>query len=122
MTLMSNLLAHARRLSVKHGNAIYYAMAIAAYNVWALFPEAVQTQVFCTSIAITMAFVCLYFVIERAALIDRIFLALAINNVVEEIGFGDPTKFTLNEYVTTVIVVLIVISNYTKPSTDVAER
>jgi len=97
------------------------ALCIAAYHVWAAFPVEYQEQVFCGSIALVLCFVAGYFLFTRNGLAEKIFVALAVNNLIEELGFGDPTKFTLNEYVATVIVVCIVISNYTNPTTDVAE-
>ena len=104
----THLWERAQRLGVKHGNSIYYVLALMAYNVFVLFPEEWRGRIFCGSIAFAMAFVCLYFVLERGKLIDRIFLALSVNNMIEELGFGDPTKFTWNEYISAAVLAVIV--------------
>lgn len=71
-----------------------------------------QKIVFFISIALCFLLAGFVYSCIYGGLVDKIFVALAVNNVLQEFGFGDPRKFDAHEFVIAGLIILLMTYSY----------
>lgn len=88
----------------KRGHYLCFVFALLAWNIWPYF----RYEVYYPLVGIALYFGFSYMQVLAPSLFMTIVRVLAANNVAEEFGMRDPTKFTLNEYLSAIVIVALV--------------
>ena len=134
MNLVSNMARWWERTRTLFANRIEWVLFIVSllmFNIWRIVApcpvateytacENLQSTVFVICVGVFITLTAAYFAITKYSTLSHIWLALSINSLFEDFGFGNPSEFTIKEVMISLLIALyILLTRKKKP--DVIE-